>query len=105
MQQMENVWAKGAAMASSTRVCIDCQVEKPVTDFYKQHTRTSYQSYCKMCYKVRAAQNQRQRQEADPEGQRAKHRVSDARYRQKHREEIRLRQRARRAAKREDSTV
>ena len=37
-----------------SKICKDCQTEKPVSEFYKQvQSKNSYQSYCKSCHYAR----------------------------------------------------
>jgi len=36
-----------------TKVCKDCSIEKPLTEYYKARSRSTHHSYCKECVKQR----------------------------------------------------
>lgn len=51
-------------MSSLFKVCPDCGVERPITEFGRNAARPDgLQFYCKQCYSVRSARTYRERQE------------------------------------------
>lgn len=77
-------------LKTGLKTCIICKTEKPLTDFYKNHSNTqTYQSYCKICF-CKITIPGAKRHNKSPEGK-----AYFKRYYQENRERLNAKQRER----------